>query len=345
MNSEQWQTLCDIVNGKPVESIQTGFIIDSPWLPGWSDISIMDYFTSDDLWFKTNLKAIETFPDTIFLPGFWSEFGMCTEPSAFGSKLVWESSQLPHSEKIIEDINEVGSIVRPDVRKDGLLPFVINRMKLAEPRMKAIGHEFRFAVARGPFNIASFLMGTTEFMMAMAMEREKTEELISLITDFVIEWLEYQIEMFPSIDGILILDDIIGFVGEGDFKDMMLPYLKKIFQTIPATVKFLHNDAAGLVSAPYLKEIGVNLFNFSFEHDIAEMKKLVGDSVALIGNIPPRDILANGTPEEIRMWCKKTCGQFDKNSGIIWSCGGGMPQGVSTENINVFTEAVNSLNQ
>ena len=40
----------------------------------------MDYFTSDALWLEANLKAIREFPDVLFLPGFWSEYGMCTEP-------------------------------------------------------------------------------------------------------------------------------------------------------------------------------------------------------------------------------------------------------------------------
>jgi hypothetical protein len=40
---------------------------------------------------------------------------------------------------------------------DGLLPFVLNRLKLAQPHIEAAGHKIRFAVARGPLNIASFL--------------------------------------------------------------------------------------------------------------------------------------------------------------------------------------------
>ena len=32
----------------------------------------------------------------MFLPGFWAEYGMCTEPSAFGAKLVWTEDDFPH---------------------------------------------------------------------------------------------------------------------------------------------------------------------------------------------------------------------------------------------------------
>ena len=37
---------------------------------------ILDYFSSDNLWLEANLKAAKTFPDAMFLPGFWSEYGM-----------------------------------------------------------------------------------------------------------------------------------------------------------------------------------------------------------------------------------------------------------------------------
>jgi hypothetical protein len=56
-----------VVNGELLSPAPVGFIIDSPWLPNWYGISLLDYFTSDELWLKANLKAVETFPDVMFL--------------------------------------------------------------------------------------------------------------------------------------------------------------------------------------------------------------------------------------------------------------------------------------
>ena len=96
MTNEQWNLLLDTVNGKTPEKPVTGFIIDSPWIPGWAGVSSLQFYSSEEIWFQANKKAIETFPDIIFLPGFWSEFGMLTEPSAFGAKMVWNEYNLPH---------------------------------------------------------------------------------------------------------------------------------------------------------------------------------------------------------------------------------------------------------
>jgi len=340
MTNEQWKQLVSVIKGEAVDPLPVGFIIDSPWLPGWAGVSTLDYFTNEQLWFDSNIKAIEQFPDIMFLPGFWSEFGMCTEPSAFGSKCTWHESDLPFADKIIKDIAGISNISKPDPTTDGLLPFVLNRLKHYQGQIEQAGHSIRFAVARGPLNIASFLMGTTEFLMAIRTDPNEIKTLLDIATDFIIDWLKLQIETFPTTDGIFILDDIVGFMGDEDFRQSALPYLKRIYQSIDVTVKFFHNDAPGLVCAPYLEEIGINLFNFSFEHGLDQMKKLTNNKVTLLGNIPPRDVLGLGTPEDVRNSVKAALDSVEDKSRIVMSCGGGIPQDVSTENIEAFLSVV-----
>jgi uroporphyrinogen-III decarboxylase len=340
MTEEQWSLLFDVINGKTIEPMPIGFIIDSPWLPGWAGISIMDYYSSEQLWLDANFKAINEFPDTIFLPGFWSEYGMCTEPSAFGSRCAWKENEFPFAHPIIKSTSDIDSIEKPDPASDGLLPFVISRLKHTQKQIEQAGHSIKFAIARGPLNIASFLMGTTEFLMATQMEPEKIHKLLDTITSFLVDWIKLQAEIFPTIDGILILDDIVGFVGEPDFLKFAKPYMQKIFNCVEAKVKFFHNDAPGLVCAPHLADIGINLFNFSSDHSMNQMRELVGDKVTLLGNIPPRDVLALGTPDDVRKAVQAMLEPLNDRSRIIASCGGGMPQDVSTENINAFIETI-----
>ncbi len=340
MNKKQWESILAVVEGKQVTGKEIGFIIDSPWLPGWTGIPTLDYYTSDETWLDANFKAINAFPEVTFLPGFWSEYGMCTEPSAFGARSVWYNENLPHAEKVIHSSDDIVNLPQPNVKCDGLLPFMINRLKNLEPRINESGHIIKFAVSRGPLNIATFLMGTTEFMMLLAMEPEKAHELLEKINRFICEWLQYQKECFPSIEGILLLDDIVGFVGEEDCREFVVPYLKKAYAAIPSKIRFFHNDAFGLICAPFLSEMGINLFNFAFDHPINQIRELAGPDVALIGNLAPRDILSAATPEVVYAETLHMMHDVTDRQRIIWSCGGGVPQNVSTENINAFISAV-----
>jgi uroporphyrinogen-III decarboxylase len=336
MRQDQWNKLLTVINGELVEPLPVGFIIDSPWLPSWAGISALDYYSSEQMWFEANLKAVQQFPDVIFMPGFWSEFGMCTEPSAFGAKCSWQPNDMPFADKIITDIKETCTLKKPNPRKDGLLPFTLNRLKHYQDQIEQQNHNIKFAVSRGPQNIASFLAGNTEFLMAIRTNPDEVHKLLEIITDFIIDWLELQIETLPSIDGVFVLDDIVGFLGEQDFKETALPYLQRIFKSFDVAVRFFHNDAAGLVCAPYLAEMNVNLFNFSFQHTLAEMKELTNNTVTLLGNIPTRDVLAAGSPDDVRKSVKAAMNSVEDKSRIILSCGGGMPPDVPTENIEAF---------
>jgi len=345
MRNSSWNDLISFIEGEKLSYQPVGFIIDSPWIPGWYGISTMDFYSSDEYWLKSNLKAVNSFPEIWFLPGFWSEYGMCTEPSAFGSRMIFTDKSLPHAEKVVSGMEEADSLPQPNVKTDGLLPFMISRLKNNQEAIINADHQVRFAVARGPLNIASFLMGTTELMMNIAMNPDGVHRLLTKITDFTCDWLAWQKECFPSIDGVLILDDIIGFVGEAEFEEFVAPYLTKIFKSTSASVRFLHNDADGLITANHLMEMGVNMFNFSFEHSLGDIRKLAGTDIILVGNIPPRDVLAAGTPEMVKAAVHKAFREIEDYNRIVWSAGGGMPPGVSTENITAFINAVKECSE
>jgi uroporphyrinogen decarboxylase len=342
MNDQQWNTLVAVVRGETLRPLPTAFIIDSPWLPNWAGHSILDYFTDDRIFIDSNLKAIRTFPETIFLPGFWSEYGMCTEPSAFGSVSIWGENEFPFAKKILLSPSDVERLEKPDPRKHGLLPFAIKRLQHLQPEIVQAGHKIRFAVARGPLNIASFLMGTPEFLEAIKTEPELMHRLLDIVTSFLVDWIAYQREVFPSIDGIFLLDDIAGFVSRRDFEAFGLPYLQRAFSA-DVTVKFFHNDAPSKASAPLLEAAGINLLNFGIQHKLADMKSWTNNRIALMGNIPPRNVLAEGTPADVTRSVTEMLSSLDDRTRLIVSCGGGMPPHAPTENIRALISTVGEL--
>lgn len=344
MNDQQWNTLVTAVRGETLRPLPTAFIIDSPWLPNWAGHTILNYFTDDCVFLNDNLTAIRAFPETIFLPGFWSEFGMCTEPSAFGSVSMWGEDEFPFAKKVLHSPAEVERLEKPDPRRHGLLPFVIKRLQHLQPEIEGAGHRIRFAVARGPLNIASFLMGTPEFLEATRTDPELMHRLLDIITDFLVDWVAYQREVFPSIDGIMLLDDIVGFISRRDFEAFGLPYLRRVYNA-DVTVKFFHNDAPCKASAPLLEAAGINLLNFGVQHTLADMKNWTGNRICLLGNVPPRDVLAEGTPEDVKRSVAEILIPLEDRSHLIVSCGGGMPPHAPTDNIRALICAVEQLTQ
>ena len=342
MNDQQWNTLVSVVRGETLPALPTAFIIDSPWLSNWAGHTILDYFTDERIFLEDNLKAIRAFPETMFLPGFWSEYGMCTEPSAFGSVCMWGEDDFPFARKVLHSPADVERLEKPNARKHGLLPFVIKRLLHLQPEIEKAGHKIRFAVARGPLNIASFLMNTPEFLEAIKTHPQQMHQLLTTVTDFLVDWIAVQREAFPSIDGIFLLDDIVGFVSRRDCETFAIPYLQRAFSA-DVTVKFFHNDAPCKASAPLLPDIGINLLNFGTQHTLSEMKTWTGNRIALMGNIPPRDVLAEGTPADVTSSVTQMLNALDDRSRLIVSCGGGMPPHAPTENIQALISTVAKL--
>jgi uroporphyrinogen-III decarboxylase len=336
MTDLQWNDLLRLIGGELLTPMPVGLIIDSPWLPGWHGVAMLDYFNREQVWLEANLAAVRRFPEVVFLPGFWAEYGMCTEPSAFGAKCIFPENSFPGISKNLHGYSEIERLKKPECRTDGLLPFVLNRLRSCRPAIEAAGHKIRFATARGPLNIASYLLGQTEFLIGVKSNPREIHELLRIVTDFLIDWIGLQMDAFETIDGIFLLDDLIGFLGEDDFREFALPYLKAIYQSRRAAVKFLHNDAAGLVTAKCLAEMGVNLFNFSFNHGVEDIRRLAGNSVTLVGNIPPREALADGTPEEVRRSIARMFDGLGDRRRILLSCGGGTPPEAKTENIEAM---------
>lgn len=346
MTDPQWQAFLRVVQGEqtqPLDQLPVGLIIDSPWLPGHVGMKIIDYFADPAAWFEANRQVAERWPDVWFLPGFWSEYGMCTEPSAFGVKCVWYEDAFPSVEANLHDYSEIGRLKKPNCRSDGLAPFVLRRLQSCRERIEELGHKIRFAVARGPLNVASYLTGHTEFLIGVKTNPDEIHQLLEVVTEYLVDWIGLQVDSFDTTDGIFLLDDLIGFLRDDDFQEFALPYLKRIFECRDVSVRMLHNDAEGLVTAKHLPAMGVNVFNFSFEHTLAEIRELTGPGVALLGNIPPRDVLASGTPDDVQRAVRESLATLEDPRSVIVSCGGGNAPGVPAENIDAMCRAASEL--
>jgi uroporphyrinogen decarboxylase len=175
--------------------------------------------------------------------------------------------------------------------------------------------------------------------MAIKTDPEPVHRLLRVVTDFLKQWHALQRETFPTIDGMMMLDDIVGFMGEKDFVEFGLPCLRELYD-VKVAVKLFHNDAVCAKSIKYYPDLGINLYNPGIQTPLAEMRRLSGNRLTILGNIPPRDVLAQGTPEEVRAAVKKLLAEVKTDpSRLILSCGGGVPPGVTTANLQAFLEA------
>lgn len=339
MNIEKWEHFKRVALGEEPARRPVALIVDSPWIPGYLGLSTLDYISVPEVWLEANLRVEREFPEITFLPGFWAEFGMCAEPSAFGCRLSFYANKTPVAHPAASTIEEALRLPLPNPRTDGLMPLALNTYRRLEPRIHDAGHVIKMVAARGPLTVATHLMGVTDFLLAMKVSPEETHRLLRTTTTLVRDWLEAQLEALQAPEGILVLDDIVGFMSAKDYLEFAHPYLKEVFSAFSVPVKMFHNDTDNPVSFQFLPELGIQVFNFTHLQPLDKVRALVGPDLCLLGNVPPLDTLAQGGPEQVQQAVRDCLRRHPARKGLILSAGGGTSPGTPGANLRALVEA------
>jgi uroporphyrinogen decarboxylase len=301
MRPEQWQLFKQAANFAGGAEVPVALIVDSPWIPGYVGVSHLDYFLDPEVWFRANLQVVRDFPDVICFPSWWVEYGMAIEPSAFGNRIHFYDDRTPDQSPSMMRPEDVASIAPVNPSTDGLMPFALRRYRMHKQRILDAGYTIPVVAARGPLCIASFLRGVTPLMLDIADAREEVHELFKLTTQCVIDWLTAQAEAIGDlVEGILVLDDIVGFLSQRTYREFAHPYLKQICDAFPSGwIKVYHNDANVRPCLPDLPETGFQVLNWSHNVGLREATEKTGGRMCFMGNVPPLDVGVRGTPRMV----------------------------------------------
>jgi MtaA/CmuA family methyltransferase len=346
MRPEQWQCFKKAAKQAPGATTPVALIVDSPWIPGYAGIGHLDYYLDPELWFQTNLRLQREFSDIILFPSWWVEYGMAIEPSAFGSRIHFWPDQPPAQSPVLKRIEDVEGLPGVNPSTDGLMPLALHLYRTHRRRILDAGYTIPVVAARGPLCLAAFLRGVSEFMMDTVESPEAVHKLLALTTQTVIDWLKAQAEAAgDTVEGILVLDDIVGFLSGPAYREFAQPYLKRICDAFPADwVKVYHNDANVRPFLADLPDAGFDVLNWSHKIDAVQAREKTKGRICLMGNVPPLEIGVRGTPEMVRNAAVEVL-EKTNGEGLILSVGGGVSPGMPKENMMALVEALALVGQ
>jgi uroporphyrinogen decarboxylase len=282
----------------------------------------------------------------MFVPGWWWEYGMAAEPSVFGSKIKFWQDNTPSEYHMLFNIEDMDKFPEYEVENDAFMAMTLHRIRSQRQRVLDTGEILPFVTARGPMCTAGFVRSTTDFMIDLVEKPEWAHKLLDLCTRMIIDWLKAQAKaMGPTVEGIFLLDDIVGFVNEDHYMEFCHPYLKRICDAFPKDwVKLYHNDANVEACLDHLPDVGFNILNWGKQTDIADVKARVGSRMCLMGNVNPLEVGVRGTPQEVRA---ATLDVLEKGGdrGMILSVGGGTSPGMPRANILAMQAALAEFNK
>jgi uroporphyrinogen decarboxylase len=334
-----WERFAAVARGGQADRVPIALIVDSPWLPGYAGVDTLDYFLKTDQWLRINRDLLTRFPDVEWIPGFWIEYGMAAEPSAFGARIMWHHDQPPSIEPVLGGLAALKDVEPADPQYHGFMPLILQRYVDTEHQLLREGINIKMVAARGPFAVAGWMLSMTELMVVLQTEPEATHQLLDTLTTTIIAWLRAQLAVLKAPEGIMVLDDIAGLLSPKLFEEFARPYMTRLFNEFEGMIRIYHNDTPCPHLIKPMANLGFDVFNWSHEMDIAKVQAEM-PNIALMGNVSPYAVMVNGTPQEVEDWARECIRKTNKKN-LILSAGGGVSPGTPAEAIDALMKVAN----
>jgi uroporphyrinogen decarboxylase len=140
MLPEQWEIFKRAARRERMDKIPFALIIDSPWIPGYLGLSHLDYYLDPELWFESNLRIMQEFPDIIFVPSWWMEYGMAAEPSVLGAKIKFWQDNTPSEYNTLYHLEDIDQFPEYEVEADAFAAMTLHRYGMHRERILDHGY-------------------------------------------------------------------------------------------------------------------------------------------------------------------------------------------------------------
>ncbi len=304
-------------------------------------------------WLMENVKT-DAFSVTGAWTGGWTDFQNTFEPSAFGIEVDFPEDDIPVA-------NERGWVSSDeDLQKLEDIDFIHNglngrQIEFREAMMRvAEKYPVRFQggpvifpgsnpslthTSNGPFTNGSHVMGSVEMFTAILEKPVFVHRLFEIITDKILEWLDYcwEVEGIPE-RSFAWTDDLSAYLSADTWREMVLPYNKRLRDHFEWASLHMCGKAGHLLEI-FTNELKINEFQgFGWEVDLERVRDVMGGKVVVLGNINPLTI-ANGTPEQVKAETRKVIEILAPSGGLIIQDGNNIAPESPLENINAMMEA------
>ncbi len=179
---------------------------------------------------------------------------------------------------------------------------------------------FTGGISSAPYDyIANFLRGTRGAMIDMYRNPEKLIKTCEKITPWMIK---------QGVDGakatgipVVVLFLHKGFHGmmSGEqFKTFYWPTLRKVIMGLidAGVIPYVYTEGDYTSRLEIIKDVPRGKVVYHIERDLFKAKEVLGGIACLTGGVP-NSLLRNGTPDEVKAYCKKLIDVVGKGGGFI----------------------------
>jgi uroporphyrinogen decarboxylase len=196
-----------------------------------------------------------------------------------------------------------------------------------------------------PFTLASYLVEggrSTSFVQTkrlMYAEPAAWHELCGKLAQMVASFLVAQVE--AGAQAIQLFDSWVGQLGPEDYREFAMPHSARVIERVCKTgVPLIHFATGNPQLLPLLRQAGGDVIGVDWRIELDEARRLVGDGVAVQGNLEPAALLA---PREVLR--RRTLAVLDRaqgSPGHIFNLGHGLLPETSMAAVAEVTDLVHA---
>ncbi len=336
--------LLQAINGEQPDQVPVFLPIESGFMAEYGSVPQREYHNDPKKMLESQAKVQARFGG---LSPLYTDFGVVTEAAAF-CEIFWPEDDSPWAKPALESIDEVDKLSVPDPKRDGLFPRIMeyfeemNALAVEKGLQAGVGNArgpVGFGSLRGPVVLAALIRGISEFLVDMYDKPEKCHQLLDVATETLLVYLDMQKKTLGSLAAVFLCDDISGLLSPPLFKEYFIPYARRIFEAHADALTIYHCDSEMRNLTQFAPETGAKAFHMGFMHDMAELKRTIGETMCLIGNVAPVAVLMRENKERVLEESKRCIEGAAAGGGFALSSGGVIDRGTPPENIDALIEA------
>jgi uroporphyrinogen decarboxylase len=202
--------------------------------------------------------------------------------------------------------------------------------------------------AGSPWTVATYMVeggASKHFSRIKRLLYAEPKQLHQLLQKLALNTSRYlQAQIVAGVDVVMLFDTWGGVLPESDFLHFSLHYMKVIvadiktaYPNVPVVV-FTKNGGRHLEA---LADMGADALGLDGSADLGLARQIVGDRVALQGNLEPAALYAE--PIQITRLVEKTLTAFGTGSGHVFNLGHGIYPDTNPDHVQALCEAVRAL--
>jgi uroporphyrinogen decarboxylase len=295
--------------------------------------------TNPEIACEVTLQPIDRYPlDAAIL---FSD--ILTIPHAMNLGLEFEAGEGPTFARPVRTAADIDKLPIPDPGHE--LKYVVDAVALIRRELK--GRVPLIGFAGSPWTVATYMVeggGSKAFGRIKRMLYEAPHllhRLLDLLARATVLYLNAQIA--AGAQAVMVFDTWGGVLTPRQYEEFSLRYMAQIVaeltrraegRAVPNIV-FTKGGGAWL---PKIAEIGCDAVGVDWTTDLATARALVGDRVALQGNLDPSALFAG--PETLQSETVRVLDSFGSGPGHVFNLGHGITPDVDPESVAVLVETV-----